>query len=49
MGLFDFSTDAIVFPTPRRLWPVARRLRAALAEINKGGGADPQPGAPLLE
>jgi hypothetical protein len=34
MGLFDFSADAIVFPTPKRLWPVARRLRAILAEMS---------------
>jgi len=38
MGLFDFSADAIVFPTPKRLWPVARRLRTALSEMGEEGG-----------
>jgi len=41
MGLFDFSADAIVFPTPKRLWPVARRMRSALAEMSEESGREP--------
>jgi hypothetical protein len=33
MGLFDFASDAIVFPCPARLWAVARQLRSALGEM----------------